>query len=123
MPPRAEDALDKIRALRDAMDQAVGQVAFKECALRVGLEISQERKEELNTFFRAHDSLQQHLKDIGLEANLTPCVATIRLHGPAMHVLGSLSRPGTWQWRQAGFDAEKLVGPPPDRPEATPTGR
>lgn len=67
--------------MRDAMDAAAAQLTFKEKPLRVGLDMSQERKDKLNTFFRAQDSLQQHWNDLGLEAKLTPCVATLRLHG------------------------------------------
>lgn len=92
------------------MHVALAGLTFKEKPLRAGLEIPPERKDKLNKVFRAQDALQQHWKDLG---QLTPCVATLRLHGPTMHVLGSLSRSGAGQWRQAGFDAEKLGHSPP----------
>lgn len=112
-PPRTDAALDMARSLRDAMDTALTGVTLKDKPLRAGLEISPNRKDRLSKFFRAQDSLLQHWKDLGLEAQLTPCVATLRIPGPRMHVVGSLGRSGTWQWRREGFDAEKLGHPPP----------
>lgn len=91
-PSRTDAALDMARRLRDAMDTALMGVTLKDKPLRAGLEISPDRKDRLSKSFRAHDSLLQHWKDLGLEAKLTPCVATLRLHGLGMHVLGSLGR-------------------------------
>lgn len=105
-------ALQHARELRESVEAAVADVRFRGLPIRVGIELSPQRRERLRAFFAAQDELAAHLGRHGVEVAVTPCMQTLQLHGPRRHILGSFSSAGVWTWRPEAFASEAMGRPP-----------